>query len=171
MFLVGKNFDKPRTGRFGKLSALVLSLPFLLLLIALVGSSGCFVEQDQRQFSWSIAEAKKRGTFVSEVEIIPKSLSFTGKKITFEAAWLEHQADGDYALCFRIEQGIEVFKGLKRPFFVRGERDASFDERHGRGWLQFIERLDSDDLSSVRASLIQTWKDERPKDIRFVRKK
>ncbi len=144
-------------------------LLFLLLSFSLTGN-GCFGEQEQRQFSLSIAEAKKKGTFIGEVEIIPNTLSFAGKKITFEVAWLERRPDGDYALCFRIDQGRDVFEEVSSPFFVRNERDASFEERHGRGWLQFIERLDSDDLSSMRASLIKSWKEERPKDIRFIRK-
>ena len=76
-----------------------------MLYLGFITGSGCSGEQDTRQFSWSIAEAKKRGTFVSEVEIVPKSLAFAGKKITFETAWLERRPDGDYALCFRIEQG------------------------------------------------------------------
>jgi hypothetical protein len=54
--------------------------------------------------------------------------------------------------------------------FVLDNRGESFNERHGRDWLQFIERLDSDDLSSVRASLVQDFKQKRAKDIRFVRK-
>ena len=150
----------------------LLSKPviFLVILPVVLTGNGCVGEQEQRQFSWSVAEAKKKGTFVGEVEIVPNSLSFVGKKVTFEAAWLERRPDGDYALCFRIDQGRDVFEEVSSPFFVRDERDASFEERHGRGWLQFIERLDSDDLSSVRASLIKSWKEERPKDIRFVRK-
>jgi hypothetical protein len=131
---------------------------------------GCFENRPAQQFSWSIADAKRKATFVCEVEIVPNTLSFAQKKITFEAAWLERRPDGGYALCFRIEQGREVFKGTGRVFFVCGERDTGFEERHGSDWLQFIERLDSDDLSSVRASLITGWKEERPKDIRFVRK-
>jgi hypothetical protein len=159
-----KGVIKMRINLRDKQVLLVFAVPVVLFGI------GCFGEQEARQFSWSVAEAKKKGTFVCEVEIVPDALSFTGKKITFEAAWLERQPDGDYALCFRIDQGIEVFKGSSAPFFVRDERRGSFQERHGRDWLQFVERLDSDDLSQVRASLIQSWKDERTKDIHFVRK-
>ncbi len=153
-----------------ELSNVVPFHPIFIMILALVGGIGCFGEQEMRQFSWSVAEAKKKGTFICEVEIVPKTLSFAGNKITFEAAWLERQLDGDYALCFRIDQGKDVFKGVSAPFFVRDERRSSFQERHGRNWLQFIERLESDDLSLVGASLIQSWKAERPKNIRFIRK-
>jgi len=156
----------------GRQKLTIAALFYFKCVIAVwfIGGGGCLGSQDTRQFSWSIAEAKKKGSFVSEVQIVPNSLSFAGKKITFEAAWLERQPDGDYALCFRIDEGKEVFKEVDSPIFVRGDRGASFNERHGRNWLQFVELLDSDDLSSVRASLVQTFKQDRPNDIRFVRK-
>ena len=148
---------------------LIMSL-FLILPVSLLGGGGCFPNRAQQQFSWSIAEAKTRGTFVCEVEIIPDSLAFAGEKITFEPAWLERRPGGDYVLCFRIDKGKDVFKKPSSPFFVSGDRDASLEERHSRDFLQVIEWLASDDLSTVRASLIQSWKEERKKDIRFVRK-
>jgi hypothetical protein len=143
----------------------------ILLLVGSIPNVGSFQNRGQLQYSWSIAEAKKRGTLVSEVEILPKFLSFAGNKITFSEAWLERCPDGEYALCFRVERGKEIFEKEPSPFLVRGERNAGFIEHHGRGWLQFVERLESADLSSVRASLVQNWKEKRSKDIRFIQKR
>src|ERR1043166_1731325 len=64
---------------------------------------------DMYQFSSSIAEAKKRGTLISEVEIIPNVWNYAGKEITFEEAWLERMPKAyfarPFALCIRINQG------------------------------------------------------------------
>ena len=123
------------------------------------------------KYSWSIAEATKRGTLLFEVEIAPIPLMFNNKAITFEAAWLEKLPDGTYALCFRIDEGKDIFKGKESPFFVRDNRGAGFNEHHGKGWLQFIERLESGDLSNIRASLVTDFKEERKRNIRFVSKR
>jgi hypothetical protein len=142
----------------------------IILLAGVVLSSGCCNSSDEPQFSWSVDDAMKRGTLVCEVEITPKPLSFCCTEIAIQSAWLERRPIGGFALCFRVGQGKEVFQGPDHPFFVLDDRDAGFEERHGRGWLQIIERLDSDDLSSIRATLIRHWNDERQKNIRFVRK-
>ena len=129
---------------------------------------------DKWQFSTSIAEAKKRGTLISEVDIIPNRWKYAEKVITIEEAWLERMPDGyfagPFALCFRIDQGKEVFGKPSSPFLVAGERREGFGLHWFRKGVQFVEFLDSEDLTHLRASLMKSWADERQKDIRFVRK-
>ncbi len=129
---------------------------------------------DKWQFSSSITEAKKRKTFISEVEIIPNIWNYAGKEITFEAAWLERMPDryfaGPIALCIRIDQGKELFREASSPVLVLGEKREGFWLNWNPKYLQFFEFLDSDDLTHLRASLVKDYDEERQKNIRFVRK-
>jgi hypothetical protein len=151
----------------------------LLAAIVFICLPGCSRRRekwvaDKYQFSLSIAEAKERGTFECEVEIIPSTWNYAGKEITFEAAWLERMPDGyfagPFALCFLIDQGKEVFGEPSSPLLVIGDGGDGVRMWWRKGALQVVEHLYSSDLSLVRASVIKTREEKRSKDIRFVAK-
>jgi hypothetical protein len=150
----------------------------LLAAIAFIYLPGCSPQGvqpgDKWQHSESIAEAKKRGTFLSEVEIIPNRWNLAGKEITFEAAWLERMPDGyflgPFALSFRIDQGKEVIREGLSLGLVLGEKREGFLQTSNPRYVQYTEFLDSDDLTHLRASLVKDYDEERQKNIRFVRK-
>ena len=149
----------------------------LLAVLASICLPGCSRQgvqpEDKWQQSSSIAEMQKRGTFECEVEIIPNIWNYAGKEITFEAAWLERMPHGyflgRFALCFRIDQGKEVFEKVPSPILVLGEKREGFLSTWNPSGAQFVEFLDSDDLTHLRASLVKNWGEERQKNIRFVR--
>jgi len=153
---------------------------YLLAAIAFVSLLGCSPHPegvqpgDKWQQSSSVAEAKKRGTLISEVEIIPNRWNVNGKEITFEEAWLERMPDGyflgPFALCFHIDKGKEVFGAAPLPILVLGEKRENFLLTRNPRYVQLTDFLDSDDLTHVRASLVKDYDEKRQKNIRFVRK-
>jgi hypothetical protein len=121
-------------------------------------------------FSWSVAQAKSRKTLICEVTIAPSEIVFDNKRIVFGPAWLERCPEGDFAICFQLEKGNDIFKVNPRPFFVLDDRHDSFSERVGSDLLQFIERIDDPDIAKLRATLMRDWSDEYLKNIHFIPK-
>jgi hypothetical protein len=125
-------------------------------------------------YSWSVAQARKRGSLVYEIEVSPKSVPVGERVLSFGEAWLERcdnkAYNTAYALCIRIDKPADTFDDVFAPHLVLDDRDASFKMHLGRGWIQYVEFLASSDLTGVRASYIKTRKDERPKNIQFKKK-
>jgi hypothetical protein len=151
----------------GMSSASRVTANILLFAVLATVATGCGPGEP---FSWSIGQAKSKGTLKSELNIYPGELTINKKRIVFGPAWIERRPDGDYTICFRLKEGNEIFGKEPCPFFVLDDLHRGISERHGRDWLQFVARVDTADISKMRASLIQNWSDARPKNIRFIRK-
>lgn len=125
---------------------------------------------DEKKFSWSVAEAKQRKTFVCELDVSPKEINVDEGKVTFGSAWLERSTDKSFSLCFRLEKGQDILRAkYDNYFFVMEEAEpSSFSSRHFRtGEIQFIENLKSTNLDNVKVSLVRSWKEDRKKNITF----
>ncbi len=139
---------------------------FVMLIAAPAVSDAQF----EPEYSYSLARAKWRRTLIGEVQMVPSELRWKGIKITIGNAWLEKSKVGGCYLCFHLKDGREAFAvAAGNPFFVLDDKEAGVKTHRGRGWMLFVQRLDSENLSGIRLSLIGGWKDERPKNIRFVR--
>jgi hypothetical protein len=134
--------------------------------------------------SQTVAESKSRGILVAELQAVPGSLNFECGVIRFGEAWLEERSlpthwlvwlpfekrTGGATLCFTLAQGDEVMRqcGL---FFVADDRGAGVGCRYwGDGATLYSHRLEDTDLDELRFSLVSSWHEARPKNIRFVRK-
>jgi hypothetical protein len=127
--------------------------------------------QGDPEYSWSSDQAKQRKTLITKVRMVPNTIKWRTCEITTDDAWLEKSKDGGCYLCFRIAKGKEVFLPAKEaPFFVLEDARAGVGEHLGIGlkWIQAVQYLDSADLAKVRLSLINDWKAERLKNIRFI---
>lgn len=141
---------------------------------------GCFLflgsvlwsePQPAREYSYSAAEAKRRRTFVAEIEMVPSVVKWKGQAITLKNGWIEKSKGGGCYLCFHLKEGRDLFVAVDSPIMVLENEQASVTMHVGRGWTQVVQYLESEDISKARFSLIERWKDKRPKDIFFVRKK
>jgi hypothetical protein len=128
--------------------------------------------QPATDYSFSVGEARSRGTFIAEVEMNPRSMKWRKWEVTIEQAWIEKCKDGGLYLCFRIASGKEVFdySSKDRAILVMDDQNGSVKLHHGRDWIQAVQHIDSK-VSNVRFSLIESWTDNRPKNIRFDVKK
>jgi hypothetical protein len=145
-----------------------LAAGVLLALLALIFATGLCCSSEA--FSWSITQSRISGQFISELIISPEELTVGDKKLIFGSAWWERRSDGDYAICFRIQEGDSLFQGPSDHFFVLDDRTASVSMRSGRGWHQFVQRVESDEVSEIRMSLMENWRETRQKTMRFIRK-
>ena len=146
------------------------ALAFLTAILcwdALVAA--CAEDQASEEYSFSVTQAKKRGTLISKVRMIPSSINWKKWTITVGDAWLEKSKKGGCYLCFRIVGGREAFMASTGDFLVLGDSKASGVKTHwGQGWTQAVQHLDSSDLSKVRFSLVGSWQEERLKNIQFI---
>jgi hypothetical protein len=142
--------------------------PLFLFFSGNVGSA-----QQERDFSYSVAQARSRGTLINEVEMTPPTFKWKKWEVAIGQAWLEKRKAGGCYLCFQIANGKEAldFVDKEAGFFVKGDENGSVRHVHAKNWIQVVEQLESDDISNVRFSFIGSFKDERPKNIRFVVKK
>jgi hypothetical protein len=121
-------------------------------------------------YSFSMDQAKKRGTFVCQIEIVPKKMSVHGTEFCFGPAWLEKLQDGRYALCFLLEQGTDAFWVVPYPYFVLGDRGSSFKMHCWSKRILCVDFVGTAEVSALRASLLTGSKEDRPKNIKFVPK-
>ena len=102
--------------------------------------------------------------------MVPRIVNWRKWEITVADAWLEKSKDGGCYLCFHIAKGKEAFLPSEDCFFVLEDLRTSVKMHLGLGlkWIQAVQYLESPDLSKVRLSLINDWKEKRLKDIRFI---
>jgi hypothetical protein len=145
---------------------------FLCVVLVVFFGDPAFA-QPKRDFSYSPAQARSRGTLINEVEMTPPTFKWKKWEVSIEQAWLEKCRAGGCYLCFRIANGKEALDIADRDagFFVMGDQKGSARHVHARNWIQVVEHLESDDIAKVRFSFIGSSMDERPKNIRFVVKK
>ncbi len=132
-------------------------------------------------------EAKRSFTYVCPALIEPKVIDYKGQRIEFGEAWVEKRSKpswflvwipyrkivNGYELCFTLKSGDQLF-GKTRPWFVIGDR------ARGLGVLSFknTQTLFTESLgenhadeiipTSLEMSLIDNWKDPRPKNIKIT---
>jgi hypothetical protein len=144
-----------------------LLTPLLILVAASFAEA-----QPKREYSFSLADAKRRGAFVTEVEMVPSVLKWKGETISIKDAWVEKSKSGGCYICFHLKEGRDAFGATGGgAMLVLGDEDAGVTMHFGRGWTQVVQYIESPDFSRARFSLMGGWKDERPKNIRFVTKK
>ena len=139
------------------------------------------------------SEAKFFSTYVCPAYFQPDAFDYKGRRIEIGEAWVEKKSlprhfllwipyreiKKGYELCFKLKAGEETLREYN-AFFVIGDRRRSFEERSfskNRPSL-YIESLGepntSEDYqsevipSSMDISLIDNWKDPRPKNIKVT---
>src|SRR5687768_10855536 len=110
----------------------ILPLPFVLLLATAFWSEA----QSTTEYSLSLAEAKRRGTFITEVEMVPSVLKWKGHRISLKDGWIEKCEGGGCYLCFHLKEGREAFYGKDDAMLVLEDRRVGVKIHFGDGWTQ-----------------------------------
>jgi hypothetical protein len=126
--------------------------------------------QGPPEYSFSSEQARQRKTLITKVSMVPGTIKWQKWEITVGDAWLEKCKDGGCYLCFRIEKGKEAFMPTSNTILVLEDLRMGIGFHLGVGlrWAQGVQYLESPDLSKARLSLIENWKQERLKNIRFI---
>jgi len=126
-------------------------------------------------------EAKRSFTYVCPAFIEPKVIEYKGHRIEFGEAWVEkrskpswflvwipyRQIKKGYKLCLTLKSGDQESGG----WFVIGDRGRSFGGSFSKGrpvlYTETLGQKDEDDIipTSLQMSLIDNWKDPRPKNL------
>ena len=92
-------------------------------------------------YSWSIAEAREKGTFLCELVPEPTRFDWQGATIQFNECWIEKRHIEDYALvwirtrrslagyniCFTLSQGEHLIRGVAQaPSFFLDAASSGF---------------------------------------------
>ena len=129
----------------------------------------------------SVGEAKISFTYVCPAFIEPKVIDYKGQKIEFGEAWVEKRSKPEwflvwipyrkivrgYELCFTLKTGDQALDG----WFVIGDRGRSLGTISSKNTTKlFSESLglkDADEIipDSLEMSLIDNWKEPRPKNL------
>jgi hypothetical protein len=127
--------------------------------------------------SRSPSESKARGVWVASLVAAPAEVLTPKQTVHIDSAWVEsrsHRTEklcgaserrlGGYALCFTLAEG-----SLDHDyFFVPGDSGAGVAENGGTVYTTDIH--EPSDIANLRLSLISSWHDPRPKNIRFTPK-
>jgi hypothetical protein len=125
----------------------------------------------------SAAAAKRRGTWICDVAVVPKTISWEGEAIEFQEAWVEEAARDDYAgipydrrlglyyLCFTLARGKEIVDRDSLFFVPEGEGSSFAWEAVGGERRVWWFDLHDRHFSSLKMSLVSSWHSPRPDDI------
>jgi hypothetical protein len=136
--------------------------------------------------SWSVAEARRRGVLVADLEAVPAEVEVAaGGRVRVREAWVEERARsthrliwlpteervGGYRLHLTFDEG-EDFVG--RSARMAGREDAPEIDLGGHvlsdGRHLYVVPLDDPDVSGLRLILARKFDDPRGKEVRFVPK-
>lgn len=137
-------------------------------------------DQPGKTVSRSAAAAKARGVWVASLQASPSELSLPERTIHINSAWVEHrsrQSDrflgpaeqrlGGFYLCFTVAES----RVGRDYFFVPGDEGAGLTEcswSHDTPVVYTADLDSSDAVQNIRLSLIASWHDPRPNNIRFL---
>jgi hypothetical protein len=127
--------------------------------------------------SRSASESKARGLWIGSFVAFPAKLSTPKQTVHINAAWLEsrsHRTErlcgtserslGGYSLCFTLAES-----SLDHDyFFVADDSGAGVAENGGTIYTTDVR--EPSDIANLRLSLVSSWHDPRPKNIRFIPK-
>ena len=136
-------------------------------------------------------EAQRSLTYVCPALIEPKEIDYKGQRIEFGEAWVEKRSKPSwflvwipyrkivkgYELCFTIKTGNELFRKFPSPWFVIGDRGKGVGSiilnpapLNGVLFWESIGEKDAGEIipPSLEMSLIDNWKDPRPKNIKVT---
>jgi hypothetical protein len=164
-----------------------------LLIFAIVASLGC-VTTDAKA-AWNAAfedlkgrgeqesdtpdEARERGILVAAVVADPGEVEIPGGRIRFGRAWVEERSLPTHCFVwlpaerrrggYRLHFTAQVIGGNESPWPFAVLDDAG----HGQPLVPDDTRvyylpIESTDVRGVRLSVLQSWKDVRAKNIRFL---
>ena len=151
------------------LSILALSILCVSIFDIDFSSFGSRVEVSRQFPSHSIAYAKKYGTFVCEVGVMPNPHHWEGKSVTVEEAWLECKSDTEYSVCMKIVEGRDFFVGSNYHYYYSPSKKLNLGTRVYRQYVLCYTLLDNPDISKIRVRISQgDRKDDQ--DITFQRK-
>ena len=137
-----------------------------------------------QSYSFTVAEARDKGTLVREMTAQPPELTWRGVRVHFNEVWLARRAIedhflvwwpyfrglGGYDLCFTLdERSDQALRAKDRAFFVLGEGGRAFGTLSGPGHPTLYSlTVPAPDGELEAASIVGSWKDAREKHIRFT---
>ena len=165
-----------RVPRTRSLAIATVSCALLALLIVVVCNLPVAFDKvpSAHTVSTSASESKARGVWVASLVASPADVRMPTQTVHIDAAWVEsrsHRTEklcgalerrlGGYALCFTLAEG-----SLDHDyFFVPGDSGAGVAEYGGTVYTTDIR--EPSDIADLRLSLISSWHEPRPKNIRF----
>jgi hypothetical protein len=163
-------------------AAKTLGLAIIVMLLAsIVFLFFNWVQSPTSDRSWSISQAKRNGTFVSQLKIVPQQITWQGKRIQFREVWVEERVEksgnsffpykrtGDFAICFTLSVGEDIFFENDNPFFVLEENGSGFLVTYGDNEpILFRQIVENAQVDKMRISLIKSWSDRMEKNIRLI---
>jgi hypothetical protein len=169
--------DSRRVSRQAILETNMISLRISLGLVAAIQLGAAFViscvhaqATGEYEYSFSLEETRKKGTFITKVKMDPSSIKWQRWEITVGDAWLEKSKNSEFYLCFCIDKGKEAFLATNHTWFVMGDSQSSVGMHVGIGlkWILVRQRLESPDLSKARFSVVGSLKENRMNNIQFI---
>jgi hypothetical protein len=174
----------PRKVGNGVFYALVVGI---LLLATLVKFLHNLLNADFSQsYSFSVAEAREKGTLVQELAVDPAELTWHGSRVRFKEAWLERRVIqghflvwwpyyrrlGGYDLCFTLdEQSGQAVRHETGAYFTLGDSGTSFASVTSPGQPTLYDKhVLTSEVPEERASLLASQREAREKNIRFLPK-
>jgi hypothetical protein len=169
---------------------LVLLGASLLVVLVTTGAKagvslwGLLVPKGGPIYSSNAAEARCRGTLITELQVEPGELKVAGSSIKFQDAWIEKRVEvvwdenghrkriiNGYNLTFRLQKGGDELISQKHLFFSVDNEGKGLVSLWGPNEpTLFVAPVDKEDVSKIRISLLSNWKERRQKNIKFVRK-
>ena len=125
--------------------------------------------------SRSASESKTRGLWVASYTASPQELYTPTQTLHIDAAWVEsrsHRTErlcrvserglGGYTLCFTLAEG-----SLDRNYFFVPD-DSGVGVAENGGTIYTTDIPDPSAMADLRLSVVSSWREPRPKNIRFI---
>lgn len=142
---------------------------------------GWFIDKGGPVWSSSIANAKRRGVFVTSLTADPGLFKVSGQEVKVKEAWIEKRfnvvfdkvgkrtVEDGYNIVFLVGGGIEVLEDYDVWFSLNGEDGTFTRGLLPNGLKLHVDRLESGDAAEVVVFLVFRDKDKKTMSIKFKR--